>query len=273
MSGLKNTLAPFQQWINDKEQWEDLAGYMRQESNLPGPRANLGLAESFAQLYSHSAVTEIAWDLLLVWANIAEADAGTNEPREFLPFNAVCAAGAYYGYAEEERRCVIQAMIQSAMNDSRWRMREAAAMSMQNIGEFDFSLLRQLLDTWRVDANMLEQRAFVAALAHPPLLKIQENTVYCLNLAAGIMEELLLSTGVPSDREHFRVLSKGLEYSLSVFVASEPEAGFAMLRRFAESGDARISKIVKSNLGKTRLSKKYDQQVADLLLLMGLTRG
>lgn len=272
MSGQKNTQAPFQQWINDKEQWEQLAAYMRQESNLPGPRSNLGLAESFAQLYGHSAVTETAWELLVAWANIAEVDAGTNDPSEFLPFCAVCAAGAHYGYAKEERRRVIQAMIQSAMNNSRWRVREAAAMAMQNIGEFDFALLRQLLDTWRVDANMLEQRAFVAALAHPPLLKEQENIRYCLNLASGIMEELLSSAGVPSDREHYRVLSKGLEYSLSVFVASEPEAGFAMLRHFAESSDARISKIVKSNLGKARLSKKYGPQVADLLLLMGLTR-
>lgn len=57
------------------------------------------------------------------------------------------------------------------------------------------------------------------------------------------------------DAEHFRVLSKGLEYSLSVFVASEPEAGFAMLEKFAKSRDTRMIKIVKSNLGKSRLSK------------------
>ncbi|MNI53735.1 hypothetical protein D3C73_1085880 [compost metagenome] len=69
--------------------------------------------------------------------------------------------------------------------------------------------------------------------------------------------------------EHIRVLSKGLEYSLSVFAASDPEAGFALLARLAESGDARMIRIVKSNLGKSRLSKKYPERVRELLA--GLT--
>lgn len=259
-------IVPFQQWINDKAHWGQLTDYMLKESHLPGPRANLGLSDSFTGLFYKSELTDTAWELLNFWANSSEAEVDTNEPRVFLSFCAVRACGAYYGYAGEERRGVIRHILKSGMNDSRWRMREAAAMGLQSIGEHDFTLLSQLLDTWKLRANPLEQRAFVAALAHPPLLKVQENNLYCLNLASEIMEGIAKSETIPADPEHFRVLTKGLEYSLSVFVASEPVAGFAMLRNFAQSKDARIVKIVKSNLGKARLSKKYGSQVADILL-------
>jgi len=265
MSGDKSTAAQFAHWLSDQEQWGQLAQYMQEESRLPGPRVNLELSDRFAQQYAGPQVTETAWQLLTDWAGITEAEAGTNDPREFLPFCAVRALGAYYGYAADERRSVIRGVVKTAMNDSRWRMREAAAMGLQSIGETDFPLLQELLDMWIPDANMLEQRAFVAALAHPPLLKAQPNALYALDTASGIMEQILAGNGTDGDPEHFRILSKGLEYSLSVFAANEPEAGFAMLGRFAASGDARIVRIVKSNLGKTRLSKKYAREVAEIL--------
>lgn len=266
MDGQKNNLVPFQEWVNDKEQWIPLSEFMMKESNLPGPRANLGLSDNFAKPFAQPSITETGWELLTTWANIKEAEAAVNDPREFLPFCAVRALGAYYSYAEEARKGVIRSIFKSAMNDSRWRVREASAMGLQSIGEDDFLLLRQLLDTWQRSATRLEQRAFVAALAHPPFLKKKENTRYCLQQATQIMEGILSDDRSKEDAEHFRVLSKGLEYSLSVFVASEPEEGFAMLERFAESGDIRIIKIVKSNLNKSRLSKKFAPQVAELLM-------
>lgn len=264
MGGEKKTLAPLQQWANDKEQWIQLSEFMMKESNLPGPRANLELSDIFTKQFAHPNVTETSWELLLSWTNIQKAEAVGSDSREFLPFCAVRALGAYYSYAEEVRQGVMRCIFKSAMNDPRWRVREACAMGLQSIGEDDFVLLSQLLDTWQKGANRLEQRAFVAALAHPPLLRKRENTLYCLELATRIMEGILSEDQAKENSEHFRVLSKGLEYSLSVFVASEPEEGFAMLTRFAESRDARIIKIVKSNLSKSRLSKKYASQVTEL---------
>lgn len=271
MSGNKYASVPLQQWIDDQEQWPLLTNYMLQESNLPGPRGNLELAGYFAKLFGKPEVTDTAWALLSAWVQIAEADAKTNDPHEFLPFCAVCACGAHYPYAVAGRRSQSEEYIQSAMNDSRWRMREAAAMGLQYIGEFSFALLRPLLESWRPDSTLLEQRAFVAALAHPPLLKEESNVLYCLELADEIMKGIVSGPSKPADPEHYRVLSKGLEYSLSLFVAGQPERGFAMLRGYAKTGDARMIKIVKSNLGKSRLSKKYPEQVMEILA--GLTIG
>lgn len=260
----------YRQWMESEEQWPLLAGYLLSRSGLPGPRANLGLAADFAKLYARSEVTETAWALLFGWAADSDNGHDADDTAEFLPFCAVQAFCMHYGYAAAGRRVQTEAFLKSAMNDSRWRIREAAAIGLQTIGEYNFSLLQSLLDLWRTDAALLEQRAFVAALAHPPLLKERTHALYSLELAATVMDGILSADAGQVDAEHFRVLSKGLEYSLSLFVASEPESGFALLRRFAQSGDARIIKIVKSNLGKTRLSKKYPDQVQGLLAALTL---
>jgi hypothetical protein len=207
--------------------------------------------------------------LLSSWADIKADEATANDPREYLPFCAVLAYGAYYRYADRGDRTGIEHKLQSAMNDSRWRMREAAAMALQEIGEFDFELLQRLIDGWRTEASALEQRAFVAALAHPPLLKEESNTAYCLEVSEEILDGMLSGKYGQAGPEELRVLSKGLEYALSLFVASQPEAGFALLHRLAGSGDKMMLRIVKSNLGKKRLSQKYPGQVKEILA--GLT--
>ncbi|NJJ39046.1 hypothetical protein [Paenibacillus apii] len=257
-------LAELERWMNGGEAApERLGNELAADSRLPGPRANLELAEKFAR---HFAVPELAggmWELLVEWAEISDEAAGTGNPREFLPFCVLQAMGAHYGYADAERRERIADVFKRAMNDSRWRMCEAAAMGLQNVGEQDFGLLRALLEAWKRGANELEQRAFVAALAHPPLLKAKDNAGYALSLAGEIMEEL--AARPVREPEPLRVLSKGLEYALSVFAAAEPEEGFALLERFAGMSDPRIVRIVKANLGKSRLIRKYGPQTQAIL--------
>ncbi|CAH1190575.1 hypothetical protein PAECIP111892_00252 [Paenibacillus auburnensis] len=260
MSGKKAEEVHFQEWIENREHWPLLEGYMQDNSGLPGPRANLELAAGFARYFADSMISDTAWVLLCSWVDA---------PDEFLAFCAVQACGAHYAFADDQRRRLVERVLKAAMNAAGWRVREAAAIGLQSLGEADFRLLTQLLDGWREDATLLEQRAFVAALAHPPVLKNRDHVLYALDLAAGITDGILHGAAKGCDPEHFRVLSKGLEYSLSLFAAAEPEEGFALLRRLAESGDARMMKIVKSNLGKTRLSKKYPDRVHELLA--GLT--
>jgi hypothetical protein len=74
----------------------------------------------------------------------------------------------------------------------------------------------------------------------------------------------------PKERktEDFTVLKKGLDYSISVFVAALPEEGFIFLKEWAKAADPAIKKIIKSNLGKSRLTKKYSDQVNEILALL-----
>lgn len=251
---------PLQEWIQNRESWPLLEEYLQLRSGLPGPRANLELAARFARGYARAEISDTAWILLTGWAE---------DPGEYLPFCAVQACAAHYSFADSLRRSRIKQMLKQAMNDARWRVRESAAIGLQYVGEYNFPVLQELLDSWRPEATMLEQRAFLAGLAHPPLLKSKDQAQYSLGLAAEITDGILEGRAAGYDPEHFRVLSKGLEYSLSLFVAAEPEAGFAMLDRLAASGDDRMIRIVKSNLSKSRLSKKYPGQVE--ALLAGLT--
>ncbi|WP_052421296.1 hypothetical protein [Paenibacillus sp. FSL R7-0273] len=260
MDKKEDKLEQLQDWLQSSDGGQQLEEYLLQNSGLPGPRANLALAARFARYYSKPEITGTAWSLIIKWAG---------EPGEYLPFCAVQACAAHYSYADNEHRRQIRGILRTAMNDSGWRVREAAAIGLQLIGENDFSLLQELLDSWRPEASVLEQRAFLAGLAHPPLLESRSQVLYCLDLAEEITDAILQGKTAGCDPEHFRVLSKGLEYCLSLFAAAEPEAGFAMLRRLIESRDPRILRLVKANLGKARLSKKYPEQVQQLLA--GLT--
>ncbi|WNS45852.1 hypothetical protein [Paenibacillus sp. MMS20-IR301] len=268
-SDLSDAPLPFLLWAGTREHWPQLSDYLLSRSGLPGPRANLGLAGDFARCFANPEVSAEALSLLSSWCELPPNPQDANDPEEYLPLCALLAYGAYYGYGEQEHRSMVEEKLQAAMNDSRWRVREAAAMSLQLIGEFDFSLLQNLLEGWRRDATALEQRAFVAALAHPPLLKDEVHAGYCLELSEEILSGLLSGSHAQADPEHLRVLSKGLEYALSLFVAGKPEAGFALLRRISCSGDKTMIRIVKSNLSKKRLSGKYPDETAEILA--GLT--
>lgn len=251
--------------LREADNFKQLEHRLLGESNLPGPRANLGAASAFADAFASDEITSDAWELILEWSEIS--DAPTDDPREFLPFCALQAMGAQYRYAEPARQEIIMRCCQAAMKDSRWRMREAVAIALQRIGEQDFKVLQGLFDTMISKAGALEKRAFVATLAHPPLLKEPAHALYALKLSEYILDEIAAGQTC-YDMEDFRILSKGLEYALSVFVEHAPVAGFELLAKFAVTEDKRMLKIVKSNLGKARLTKKFSQDVEHIQRLL-----
>lgn len=253
--------------LQEAKNFKQLEYRLLGESNLPGPRANLGVASAFADAFASNEVTCEAWELIVDWSQIS--DAPTDDPREFLPFSALQAMGAYYRYAESARREIILNRCYVAMIDSRWRMREAAAIALQRIGEQDFEVLQSLFDSMFSSAGALEKRAFIATLAHPPLLKEPAHALYALKLSEQILNEIIAGQ-TRYNTEDFRILSKGLEYAFSVFVEHAPEAGFQLLAKFAVTEDKRMLKIIKSNLGKARLTKKFSQDVQRIHLLTGL---
>jgi hypothetical protein len=137
-------------------------------------------------------------------------------------------------------------------------------MGLQRIGESDPSVLRALVEQWMEDATEFDQGAIVAALAHPPILG-DPSTVQ-LSLGASRRFVLGIRSLTPAARrtEEFRVLSKGLEYAISVFVVASPADGFALLRELAAIDDGDVHRIVLSNLEKSRLSRLYPTQVAEI---------
>lgn len=138
-------------------------------------------------------------------------------------------------------------------------------MGLQRIGEADVGRMMSILETWNLDASPLERRAIVAALAHPPILKDPRETIHALSLGEAIATSLLQVPEVDRGSPPVTVLVQGLSYALSVLVAAEPDAGFAMLSRIAATRDHLLLKIVRANLGKNRLLRAFPEQTHALL--------
>jgi uncharacterized membrane protein len=286
--------AELEELVWDPKNAVDLAEKLMAESNLPGPRANLELAEAFSRAVSTAAAEPAAWlETLYDWARIPAEEAPTGDPREFLPFCAVIAFGVLYNTHACAYPCTgpcdcplwpIQSehlieTVRKTASDSRWRIREAVAISLQHLGEGNPAALRRILDDWLsdgaekdgslTDSSLMERRAVLAALAHPPLLGEEVFARYALKTADRILEE---AAGVPAEQrkgEAFQVLKKGLSYALSVLVAEAPEEGFPLLERWAKRPDPDIHQVLLENLKKKRLEGVDPDRVAGLLKTLG----
>lgn len=255
--------------LEEPHKFKTIEELLAQHSNLPGPRGNLTLAFKFAECFARENVSKEQTELLTGWVNLGEEEAPTNAPEEYLPFCGILSFGAHYYYANQETKHLIMNAFKLAMNDRRWRTREAAAMGFQLIAEKDFGIVKEYFVKQLTGSTELEKRAFVAALAHPPILKDKEAARFSLQISAEILESILVMNKEERREEAFKVLSKGLEYSLSVFTAALPEEGFDLFKKYAKYNDPVLNKIIKSNLGKSRLTKKYGEKIDEILKVIG----
>jgi hypothetical protein len=286
--------AELEELVWDPKNAADLAEKLMAESNLPGPRANLELAEAFSRAVSTAAAEPAAWlESLYDWARIPAEEAPTGDPREFLPFCALISFGVLYNTHACAYPCTgpcdcplwplqsehLMETVRKAACDSRWRIREAVAISLQHLGEGNPAALRRILDDWLSDdagkggslsdRSLMERRAVLAALAHPPLLGDAEFARYSLKIADRILEDAAGVSAQQRGAEAFQVLKKGMSYALSVLVAAAPEVGFPLLERWAKRSDPDIRRALVANLKKKRLESADTKRVADLLQMLG----
>jgi hypothetical protein len=248
--------------VADDRRYDHLEAELLAGSNLPGPRANLALAAAFADCIAAEGATEPQWALLTAWLAIADDEAPTGNPREFLPFCAVQALGACYPAANSDRRAEIVARLHEVANDGRWRLREAVAIALQRIGEWKFDALAAILDSWLPDATLLEQRAIVAALAHPPLLRTPDHARRSLAIADRVVATVAAADPPTRKTDAFKALKQGLCFAPSLFVAALPDEGFPVFERWIATGDPDVQAIVRENLKKDRLSRSFAAEVA-----------
>ena len=228
--------------INDTNELEK---FLIENSNLPGPRANLELLYAFAEVYENV-------DILKQWLKITDKVADANDPKAFLPFcAAACFGKIYIKTANKELIDILKEM----SRDTRWRTREAVAFAFQYIGENNFEELKTIFNKWIKKSNNLEKRAMLVALAHPPMLN-EERAGFCFQ----ILEEVIRTM----DRSNnFDVLKKGLEFVISVYTVYSPKKGFAFMKSLIGK-DKALNTIVKSNLKKNRILKPYPLEVKKL---------
>ncbi len=224
-----------------------LKKFLIENSNLPGPRSNLELAFAFAEIYNNE-------NEIKAWVKITADQAGVNDPASFPGFCAAVSLGKIYVRNKDKE---IINLLKGLANDERWRMREAVAFGFQTIGENDFDELKTIVTEWIKESNNFEKRAILVSLAHPKFLN-PARAKFCLEISDKVLQNM-------NPREEFEVLRKGLEFTISVFVAANPEQGFGFMEKWIGKNKL-IDKIMKQNLKKNRLLKANPDEVNRLAM-------
>jgi hypothetical protein len=270
MSKKENHKRDLAQFFEDFLKTEDeraITDYLLAHSNLPGRRGNLELAAAFAELAEdyYENDSERIWNFCLKLTEVSAADAPVNDPKEFLPFCGACAIGAIGSVSPALYHHALL-RLNTLANDPRWRLREAVAMGIQKLVEREGEKTLKELEDGIVTGKWLAMRAVAAGVAEPALLKDKHTAKQALALHKKIFD--LILSGNERNGDAFKVLRKGLGYSLSVVVAAIPKEGFEYMRQLAESPDKDIRWILKENLKKNRLIKNYPDEVATIQALL-----
>jgi hypothetical protein len=269
-----NSFPAFGILLGSRARLQELCALLEANSGLPGPRANLELVYSFATSVAGMHLEEWQWDFLVGLAATSPTKAPVNSSREYLPVCAIVALGALYGTGlPRPRRRMALAALAVAASDPRWRVREAAAMGLQQIGERDLALLRGIVTDWLPGGRPLVLRAIAAGLAHPPILKDKDFALFSLENARSILSTVSRASAEERKSDDFRVLRQGMSYALSVFVAHVPVEGFALMRKLAAVRDPDIARIMRENLKKKRLSDAFHDDVKQVSLILDEANG
>ncbi|WP_432900350.1 hypothetical protein ACQP1S_26695 [Micromonospora matsumotoense] len=218
---------------SDPARWP---AFLREHSGLPGPRANLELAQAVADEGEPASFDRL----------IATDD-------EYLVFCGVLGLGRLLA-AGARTRAGIEARLHDHATDARWRVREAVALALQRLGDADLPRLLDLGTAWVGDPHPLVRRAAVAAVCEPRLLAVPEAAAravaLCERATAGLAA---LPAGRRRD-DDVRALRQALGYCWSVAVAADPTAGLPPFRALAAADDSDVAWIVRENSRKKRLA-------------------
>ena len=220
----------------DTEHWQE---FLTAHSGLPGPRGNIELG---------TAVAEEA-DARTVDALLATDD-------EYLVFCGVVGLGrllADSGTGADGD--TLRARLREHATDTRWRVREAVAMALQRLGDADAPRMVDVVTDWAGDGHPLVQRAAVAGICEPRLLRTPEMARAAVDACERVTASLAAR---PADERRLpavRTLRQALGYCWSVAVAADPAPGLPRFLALATSPDPDVAWIMHDNRGKARLAK------------------
>lgn len=244
-----------------------LTEYLLGNSNLPGRRGNIELAAAFGDSIEARQRGHFGrlWEYCSRLVNFSINEAPVNTAMEFLPFCGTVGVGTigsvvtdYYDQAMLE--------LERLANDPRWRTREAVCFGLLRLLTRRATDTLQVLQAWAKRGSLLERRAAAAGVAEPQLLKNEPFAVDSLRIHEIIFQRFPET----EDRrgEDFRVLRKGLAFTLSVVVSAIPEIGFDFMGQLTADNDPDIDWILKQNLKKNRLLRYFPKEVAEIQQLL-----
>ena len=200
--------------------------YLREQSRLPGPRANLELVNDLSDLLA-VLVKEQPANVRTLLNYLIQDDFQTNAsntPAEFVVLCGIVAFGACAAAQPEWRGGTFELLSQRA-HSVYWRVREGVAMAFQRLlpaaAQETIGCLTALAHT----GDYFQQRAAVAAIAEPPLLHTGEIVLAALAIQRIVLERVHMAPAGDRKREDFRALRQALGYTLSVVTAATSRRG------------------------------------------------
>ncbi len=245
------------------ENYRPLEFYLRENSRLPGPRANLELAHDVTYLLATAVPKhpESVRSLLNYFANGDHNMVESNTPSEFIMMCGIIGYGACAAVKDSWREAAYE-LLDHYAGSSYWRVREAAALAYQNLLSVVPDVALAHLSELARHGTQLQQRVAIAALAEPALLYNEEMAQKALVLQRIVLHRFHAVAPENRKNEDFRTLRKTLGYTLSVATAVAPEEGFALMRECANWGDNDIIWLLRENLKKKRLAKFVNDTTA-----------
>ncbi|ULQ60231.1 HEAT repeat domain-containing protein [Brucepastera parasyntrophica] len=208
-------------------------------SGLPGPRGNLELLYSFSKTATEKEVKECL---------SYYTDTLSNSPEEFVVMCGIVGTAIL----NAENPDLALSLIRKYASHSSWRIREAVAIAVQEISDpGNIQQIISILREWS-RGNEFEQRAVVAALCEPKLLKDPATVKEVFRILDRITSGFGTVTGKLTDAQ--TSLRKALGYGWSVAIVALPGPGKTCLEKLAQSDNKNIRWIVKENLKKNRLA-------------------
>jgi hypothetical protein len=264
----KQDLIPLLDAFAESGDGEGLARYIVANSNLPGRRGNIEMAAAFGDAIGERPLEEHQrlWETCVRLTQVSATEAPVNSPEEMLPFCGAIGLGVLGALAPEYASPALETL-RSLARDPRWRMREGVCQALQRLLARRSEETLVALGQWVADGDPLEMRAAAATVAHPALLEDGEVAAAALQLHRDITSQVLRIEARRA--EEFRVLRKGLGYTVSVVVQAVPQEGIAFMAEMLETQDPDLRWIVRENLKKKRLAKKYPAEVYALKASMG----
>jgi hypothetical protein len=224
-------------YVDQLRRARDPIAFLRKHSNLPGPRANLELAQAAADVADEPALRR--------WIAVGSGNAPTDE------FLVLCGVIGLGKLVAEGKKALIDDLRRHAC-DSRWRVREGVVLGLQRLGDRSADGLLSIAESWTMARPYLE-RAAVAAVCEPRLLKAPSAARRAVDLVDEVTASAAKAAQPRSDE--FRALRQTLGYCWSVAIGAAPAYGKRKFERWVRSTNPDIRWIVKENLRKNRLIK------------------
>lgn len=242
--------------------------YLREQSRLPGPRANLELVQDLSNLLAALIPEQSDKVRTLLYYLISDEreKVRSNTPAEFVMLCGIVAFGACAA-AQSKWRSETFELLEDSACSMLWRVREGVVMAFQCLLLAAPQETINFIVILATRGNYFQQRAAIAAIAEPPLLHTPDMINTALTIQRLILERLHSAPAAERKHEDFRALRQTLGYTVSVVTAASPEKGFALMHDCATWGDPDINWVLRENLKKKRLAKfvEYNEGLSRLL--------